>query len=129
MQTVRKVLISVLLALVLVGVLTLTSGVGSFLNRGRGGFIYFGGPRNESDPNYDAWYWSRHVLSTAYFALPTGLLVVSLSPFINRTKTANKAQLYKANIDSCYDVFVAAPWTSLASSIPSCSNDVAQPLC
>ena len=77
MKGTRKFLVSVLLAVGFVGLLMLTSGVGSFLNRGRGGFFYFGGPRNESDPDYYAWYWSRHILSTAYLALPTGVLVVS----------------------------------------------------
>ena len=72
-----RLLVRLSLSFLVVGVLALTSVVGSFLNRGVGGFIYFGGPRNESDPHYVEWYWSRQVLSKAYFALPTGLLVVS----------------------------------------------------
>ena len=78
MQEARKFLVSVVLAVLVVGILTLTSALGSFLNRGQGGFIYFGGPRNESYPTYTAWYWSRHILSKVYFAIPTGLLVVSV---------------------------------------------------
>ena len=77
MKCAHKLLVRVSLSLVVVGMLTFSSMVGSFLNRGRGGFIYFGGPRNESDPHYVEWYWSRQALSKAYFALPTGLLVVS----------------------------------------------------
>ena len=78
MSGARRFLVRVSLSFLVVGVLVLTSVVGSFLNRGVGGFIYFGGPRNESDPHYVDWYWSRQVLSKAYFALPTGLLVVSI---------------------------------------------------
>ena len=77
MQETRKFLVRVLLAAGFVGLLMLSSGAGSFLNRGRGGFFYFGGPRNESEHDYYAWYWSRHILSAAYLALPTGVLVVS----------------------------------------------------
>lgn len=85
MPEARKFCISVLLAVFFVGILILTSGVGGFLNRGRGGFIYFGGPRNESDSDYYAWYWSRHILNTAYVAIPTGVLVVS--GYINYVET------------------------------------------
>ena len=77
MQGARKFLVSVLLAVLLVGALILTSGIGSFLNRSRGGYIYFGGPSNETTPSYVAWYWARHVTSRVFIALPTGLLVVS----------------------------------------------------
>ena len=76
MSGARRFLVRVSLSFLVVGVLAFASVVGSFLNRGVGGFIYFGGPRNESDPHYLDWYWSRQALSKAYFALPTGLLVV-----------------------------------------------------
>lgn len=77
MQGAKRFMISVLVALTLVGVLVLTSGIGSFLNRSRGGFIHFGGPSNQSDPAYDKWYWPNHTLSRLFFAVPTGILVVS----------------------------------------------------
>ena len=73
----RRFLVSVLVAMLFVGILMLISGFGSFLNRSRGGFIHFGGPTNESDPAYEVWYWPSHILSRVFFALPTGLLVVS----------------------------------------------------
>jgi hypothetical protein len=79
----RRFLVSVWLAVVVVGVLMLTSGIGSFFNRSRGGFIHFGhyGPINDSDPHHKEilppWYWPSHILSRVFMALPTGLLVVS----------------------------------------------------
>ena len=73
----RRFLISVWLSIIFVGILMLTSGIGSFLNRSRGGFIHFGGPTNESDPAFAEWYWPNHILRQVFFALPTGLLVVS----------------------------------------------------
>ena len=76
MKNARKFVVRIVLAVVVVGILILTSGTGGILNRGQGGFIYFG-IRNKSDPSYGNWYWSRHVLSRIYFAIPTGLLVVS----------------------------------------------------
>lgn len=76
MKNARKFVVKIVLAVVSVGVLMLISGIGGFLNRGQGGFIYFG-TRNRSDPNYVDWYWSRQALNRIYFALPTGLLVVS----------------------------------------------------
>ena len=76
MKNARKFAVKIVLAAVSVGVLMLFSGIGGFLNRGQGGFIYFG-TRNKSDPNYVDWYWSRQALNRIYFALPTGLLVVS----------------------------------------------------
>ena len=76
MKNARKFSIKIVLAAVSVGVLMLISGIGGFLNRGQGGFIYFG-TRNKSDPNYVDWYWTRQALNRIYFALPTGLLVVS----------------------------------------------------
>ena len=72
-----RFVVSVFVAIFVVGVLTVTSGVGSFLNRSRGGFIHFGGPTNQSDPAFDEWYWPNHILSRVFFAFPTGLLVVS----------------------------------------------------
>ena len=76
MKNARKFAVKIVLAAVSVGVMMLISGIGGFLNRGQGGFIYFG-TRNKSDPNYVDWYWTRQALNRIYFALPTGLLVVS----------------------------------------------------
>lgn len=76
----RRFVISVWLAAVVVGILMLTSGIGSVFNRSRGGFIHFG-PINGSDPHHEeilpSWYWPSHILSRVFMALPTGLLVVS----------------------------------------------------
>lgn len=71
----RRFLVSVWLSAVVVGVLMLTSGIGSFLNRSRGGFIHFGAV-NGSDI-VPSWYWPSHILSRVFMALPTGLLVVN----------------------------------------------------
>lgn len=76
MKNARKFVVKIVLAAVSVGVLMIISGIGGFLNRGQGGFIYFG-TRNRSDPDYVDWYWSRQALNRVYYALPTGLLVVS----------------------------------------------------
>lgn len=78
MNSARKFVVKIVLAAVSVGVLMLISGIGGFLNRGQGGFIYFG-TRNRSDPDYVDWYWTRQALNRVYFALPTGLLVVSFA--------------------------------------------------
>lgn len=81
----RRFLVSVWLSAVVVGVLMLTSGVGSFLNRSRGGFIHFG-QINGSDPSHGIlppWYWPSHILSRLFIALPTGLLVVSWHTYIH----------------------------------------------
>ena len=72
----RRFLVSVWLSAVVVGVLMLTSGIGSFLNRSRGGFIHFGPVVNGSEI-VPSWYWPSHILSRVFMALPTGLLVVS----------------------------------------------------
>lgn len=67
----------VISAVLMIAAVLLVSTIGGVLNRAHGGYLDVNKivPGNESNLGV---YWGRYIVSKAVFALPTGLLVVSL---------------------------------------------------
>lgn len=70
---------AVLAALLVVLFSVLVALLGGFLNHCRGGYVHFGPSHMTPGSHvYKEWYWPQHILGRLLFALPTGLIVVSL---------------------------------------------------
>lgn len=71
--------LKVVAGLLVVAFAALVATLGGFLNHCRGGYVHFG-PNNMKQGShiYNEWYWPQHILGTLLFALPTGLVVVSV---------------------------------------------------